>query len=160
LEDGKDSPDKRPRLERKALTAWIDHVVLTLIQPGHGEHRARFIFARPSGGSQERVFVFPILTREAAQAQLGTWLEDLLTGDHAVLLPIEAVLEAEDPLALTAEDIHQAVEASQGRGRTPVSTLLGPVPDPLSYPPPPDPAAIVERRLGAFLRAIRAEECV
>ncbi len=163
LESGKvPSEGSMDRLRKKALSAFIDHLVLACVDPAHGEHRARFVFEKskkaPKGASepiQEAQFCFPALERSEAEGQLQAWIQDLLTGDHGVLLPIEAVLDAWAKKELSADSIRAFVDEALEKGeRSYLSTLRGPVPDPTRFPPPPEPTALVERRLGAFLRVV------
>jgi hypothetical protein len=152
-------PSDLGRFRQKALSAFLDHLVLVCVDPGHGEHRARFVYENEKAGAKgkpatrEIAFRFPALEQQDAQRQLRAWVEELLTGDHAVLLPIEAVLEARakgEPL--TAQRIQELLDAeTEGGERGYISTLTGPVPDPMRFAPPADPAALVERRLTGFL---------
>jgi hypothetical protein len=139
---------------KKALGAYLDHHVLACIDPNHGEHLARFVYERPMASSpeQEVTFRFPALTPEDSRRQLQAWIEDLLTGDHAVLLPIEAVIDAWNPPGLTPDSILEFVDSQvNGSKVTLFSTLYGPVPDPARFPPPADPLGIMTRRLGGYL---------
>lgn len=156
LEKGQ-APSVRKELGKKALPAYLDHLVLACLKEGHGEHRARFVFEKsktPKGTKvplQEECFAFPALTREEAEARLKGLLEDLLTGNHAVLMPIEAVLEGW-PDDLSRESILAYVDQQLEQGeRGGFSTLRGPVPDPTRFPPPEDPKSLAQARLGAFL---------
>ncbi|MDP2875525.1 MAG: exodeoxyribonuclease V subunit gamma, partial [Holophaga sp.] len=149
------------KIRRKALGAFLDHLVLACVDPTHEDHRARFVFEAPkkakgsSEPTQEHCFWFPALTQEEAQAQLAAWIEDLLTGNHAVLFPIEAVLDGWGKQELTADSILAFVEdAVEQSGRSSISTLKGPVPDPTRYAPPPEPRVLAEARLGAFLSMV------
>lgn len=151
---------KKPdaKLLKKALGAFLDHLLLTLAEPGHGAHAARFVFTEPAGAKtplQELSIPFPALGPELAMAILLGWLQDLLSGDHGVLLPLEAVLDLEgqvDPAAIS-EWVEEQLDAGT-RGM--FSTRYGPVPDPTRYAPPSDPQALVERRLRPFLDALFA----
>jgi exodeoxyribonuclease V gamma subunit len=153
------SPADMGRCRQKALAAYLDHLVLACVDEGHGAHRARFVHekAGPNGAGQPPIreirFRFPALERKDALRQLRAWVEDLLGGDHAVLLPIEEVLEARfRNRALTQEGIQEFLEAElEGGQRSYVSTLTGPVPDPMRFAPPPEPQRIVDARLGPFL---------
>ena len=135
------------RCRQKALSAFLDHLVLACVDEGHGEHRARFVYEQEKAGAKgkpatrEIRFRFPAMAKADAIGQLRAWVEDLLTGDHAVLLPIEAVLAAkakgED---LTVKRIQDFLDAeTEGGERSCISTLTGPVPDPMRFAPPPEP---------------------
>jgi exodeoxyribonuclease V gamma subunit len=149
------------KVQKKALAAFVDHHVLACVAEGHGEHVARFVYEAAVNQEQEFHFRFPALTPERARARLRAWLEDLLDGDHAVLLPIEAVLKGW-PDHLSPESILAYVdECLNGAVVTPFSTVRGPVPDPASYPPPGDPKAIMATRLKDYLDlvcAVKQEE--
>jgi len=155
-------PSLMGRCRQKALSAFLDHLVLACVDEGHGEHRARFVYEQEKAGAKgkpatrEIRFRFPAMAKADAIGQLRAWVEDLLTGDHAVLLPIEAVLAAkakgED---LTVKRIQDFLDAeTEGGERSCISTLTGPVPDPMRFAPPPEPWKIAERRLGAFLEIV------
>jgi exodeoxyribonuclease V gamma subunit len=139
------------KVQKKALAAFVDHHVLACVDPGHGEHRARFVYEWDVKGEQEFTFTFKALTEAEARTRLQTWLEDLLNGNHAVLLPIEAVLQAW-PDKLTPESILAFVDDCLNDSIvTEFSSTRGPVPDPASYPPPGDPKAIMDNRLKDYL---------
>ena len=155
LETGK-APSKglSPGLRKKALRAYLDHLALAC-QGDAEDHQAWFLFAGEDGqGEGVSSYTFKALEAEAARAILGAWLEELLEGDHAVLLPIEAVLDGYGSGGPTEASILEFVagkmEKDGDRGGM-FSSLYGPVPNPESYPPPAEPRAIAERRLGAFL---------
>ncbi|NTV74461.1 MAG: hypothetical protein HGA66_09665, partial [Holophaga sp.] len=152
LETGKrPSASALGKVRKKALAAFVDHHVLACAGEARGEHLARFVYEAAVSGQQEVTFRFPALAPEQARERLRAWLEDLLNGDHAVLLPIEAVLKGW-PEKLTRESILAFVDDSlNGPVVTPFSTVRGPVPDPASYPPPADPKAIMDLRLKDYL---------
>ena len=147
------------RCRQKALAAFLDHLVLTCVDEGHGEHWARFVHEQvgPNGAGnppfREIRFRFPALGKTAALDQLRAWVEDLLTGNHGVLLPIEAVIEARNRgRELSPKDIQAFLDAElEGGGRSFIRTLTGPVPEPMRFAPPPEPGALIDRRLGSFL---------
>jgi exodeoxyribonuclease V gamma subunit len=148
-------------IRKKALAAFIDHQVLACIDPDHGEHRARFVYESPVGNppQQERAFRFPALTPESGRLRLQSWIEDLLTGDPAVLLPIEAVLDGWVDRSLSPGSILDYVDnAINGSRPARFSTLYGPVPDPTRFPPPADPMGIMTARLGDYLDRVCAAE--
>lgn len=154
-------PSNMGSCRQKALSAFLDHLVLACVDEGHGEHRARFVYEKEKVGAKgkstrEIRFRFPALGKEEALRQLRSWVEDLLTEDHAVLLPIEAVLEAKAKgKDLTVKRIQAFLDAQiEGGERSYISTLTGPVPDPMRFAPPPEPGKIVERRLGTFLEIV------
>jgi exodeoxyribonuclease V gamma subunit len=157
LETGKLPGKKAPALQKKALKAYLDHLVLACVAD-HSEHQAWFLCAgEPGKGGAILRYAFAALDGEAARAILGEWVRDLLEGDHAVLLPIEAVLDQYYDGTLSEASIRDFVdEKSQGaeRGGS-FSTLYGPVPDPLRWQPPTEPQALVEARLGGFLAQVR-----
>ncbi len=143
-----------PALEsarRKALRAYLDHVLRTCAQGTASPHRA--LFLRGDGGG---IVHFPLapLDPEAARERLRSWVQDLLTGDHAVLLPIEAVLDGLKREDLTPASIRayvlQRLDKDEAQGGA-ISTLRGPVPAPWRYDPPADPLALVTARLGDYL---------
>jgi hypothetical protein len=136
--------------------------VLACLGQGDG-HLARFVHAVPKTfqGSTEPVqelrYRFPALDRDRAQARLRALVEDLLGGEHQVLLPIEAVIRYRDPGQLTPESIREFLENAEEDPQSFVSTLVGPVPDPLRFDPPERPEELAQARLRAFLEAIREE---
>ena len=139
---------------KKALRAYLDHLVLACVQPGHEEHLARFF--HPAGQSQ---FRFAAVTETQARAILAAWAGDLLAETAPVLLPLEAVLEAfQDQEPLTAEGIREFVDQELDGLKLPgrrISLAYGPVPDPARYAPPADPQGLVDRRFGAFLAQVQ-----
>jgi exodeoxyribonuclease V gamma subunit len=161
LETGKPPAESgMAALRKKALGAYVDHLVLACVDPDHQGHRARFVYTEsktPKGAKvaiQECSIDFPAVAKADAEAQLRAWVEDLLTGDHAMLLPIEAVLAKWKDGKLTAATIQAYVDAQLEDGpRAHFSTLNGPVPDPTRFPPPPEPMPLVRARLGSFLDA-------
>jgi exodeoxyribonuclease V gamma subunit len=156
------TPSQRQKMRKKALGAYLDHLVLACLGQGDG-HLARFVHAEPKTfqGSTEPVqelrYRFPALDRDQAQARLRALVEDLLGGEHQVLLPIEAVIKYRDPGQLTPEAIREFLENAEEDPQSFISTLVGPVPDPLRFDPPERPGELVQARLGAFLEAIREE---
>jgi len=157
-------PGDLNRLRRKALGAYLDHLVLTCVDPAHGAHVARFVFEEAKAGEQEHPIVFEAMDRDAAAGCLAALLQDLLDGDHGVLMPIEAVLDGWGKGALTAGSILDYVDGElEQEARSFLSTLNGPVPDPSRFPPPADPKALAEARLGPFLKQVfppRKQEAV
>lgn len=139
-------------LRRKALAAYLDHLVLAAAEPGHGGHAARFVFAEAKKGGRELRYAFRPLAPGEAEARLAAWVRELLEGDHAVLMPIEAVLELGEDL--DPEALRAWVDRQEGRG---FSTLRGPVPAPLRHAPPPDPLALARARYGDFLDQVAGE---
>jgi hypothetical protein len=92
------------------------------------------------------------MAKADAERQLRAWVEDLLTGDHTVLLPIEAALACWGRQTLTAESVREFLEKEQESGaRSYVGTLTGAVPDPMRFEPPGDPQRVLEGRLKPFL---------
>lgn len=166
LESGKPPTDSGlASLRKKALGAYLEHVVLAWKDPAHQGHGARFVFqqAKKDGRGanapmvQEKILPFRPMTPDLAQKTLERWVLDLLTGNHNVLLPIEAVLAGWAADDLTPDSIRQFVEeaveqAKPGRGG--FSTLRGPVPEPTRYEPPADPWEIAQERYGDFLEQI------
>mgnify|MGYP002153773588 CR=1 FL=1 len=155
LEEGEPpSASGMNKLRKKALQAYLEHVVLTWVDPRHREHAARFIFHKPKKDAFEKTLTFRPMTQEQAREQLESWVHDLLTGNHAVLMPIEAVLN--DWPELSRDSILEFVEGELGNGmRTGgFTTLRGPVPEPLRYEPPDDPAGLAQARYGDFLEQV------
>ncbi len=147
LERGAFQPKAGAKTRKRALRAFVDHLVLTASGREGIERGACFFFAgedTPQAGH----YAFQALSRDQAQARLAEWLRELLEGDHAVFLPIEAVLEGWEEQRLTAEDL-RAFHLDHAREG--YSTVRGPVPDPARFPPPPDPLDLARRRLGEFL---------
>jgi exodeoxyribonuclease V gamma subunit len=156
LETGKPpAPGAMGRLQKKAIAAYLDHLVLSCVDPNHHEHQARFVFEEPSKGVQEKTFSFPALAPGKAEEQLKMWVQELLTGDHAVLLPIEAVIERWATGDLSTQTILAYVGKKNDDGeRGHFSTVDGSVPDPTRYAPPPDPRSIMMARLGDYLNIV------
>ncbi|BDU73176.1 exodeoxyribonuclease V subunit gamma [Mesoterricola silvestris] len=157
LESGAPRKEGFASYRKKALRAYLDHLALACLGEPPVPREARLLFGE--GGAF--TFTFPPVGKAEAEAILGTWVVDLLTGDHAVLLPIEAVLAAEDPLQITPRAIREFVKDRldmDGDKGGSFSTLYGPVPDPTRFPPPGDPGALVRRRLGAFLAQTAPQE--
>jgi exodeoxyribonuclease V gamma subunit len=160
LENGKvPSPRSLGAVRKKALRAYLDHLVLACSAERPAPHLAWFFFAGEEGkGKGAARFAFDPLTPAEAREILGAWVRDLLEGDHAMLMPIEAVLDSWDEGGPTAQSIREFVEGkmenrSEAGGM--FSTLYGPVPSPERYEPPPEPRALAERRLGPFLAQVR-----
>ena len=160
LESGK-APTKAglAGVRRKALRAYLDHLALACVAEGNTAHRAWFLFAGEQGQAADAVsFTFKALGGAQARAILGDWVRDLLEGDHALLLPIEAVLEGFEDGGPSFESIREYVDGKLEQGGDlggRFSTLYGPVPNPERYAPPAEPRPLVERRLGGFLEQVR-----
>lgn len=140
----------RPALlkaRKRALRAFLDHLALTALGRDGLPRGACFLFAN-DGEPAVGHFRFQARAQAEAHARLAAWIQDLLEGDHAVFLPIEAVLEGWEDRRLSPEDL-RAFHLDHAREG--YSTLWGPVPDPQRFPPPPHPLDLVERRLGDFL---------
>jgi hypothetical protein len=143
------------KIRKKAIAAYIDHLVLSCVDPEHTGHQARFVYDIPKKAGQETGFSFPALAPGKAEEQLQKWVQELLTEDHAVLLPIEAVLETWASGKLTPEAILAYVGEQMDKDeRSFFSTVNGPVPDPTRYAPPPDPRALMYERLGDYLNIV------
>jgi hypothetical protein len=140
------------KVQKKAISAYLDHLLLTCLDPGHEDHRARFVYEAPKKTEQERHFHFPAMNPDEALDQLKAWVQVLLTRDHAMLLPIEAVIEHWSDGTLTPESILAWVELQLDQEeRCSFSTVNGPVPEPTRYKPPPEPMVIMRARLGDYL---------
>ena len=151
----------RDRIRQKALAAYLDHLVLACVDPGHGEHRARFVYEEEKTfrgmktPCRELRFRFEPVPAAEALRRLGAWVEALLGQDHAVLLPLEAVLKHWPKGTLSPDAIQDFLDAEvEGGGRGFVSTLTGVFPDPMRFAPPAELVAIVTARLGDFLATV------
>ncbi|HLO65518.1 MAG TPA: exodeoxyribonuclease V subunit gamma [Holophaga sp.] len=145
---------------RKGLRALLDHVLRACATGTAAPHEALFLCSG-DGKKPAGVFHFTLepLEPEAARERLRAWVQDLLAGDHAVLMPIEAVLDGLDKGVLSAPFIRawvrEKLDKDEALGGS-FSTLRGPVPAPWRLEPPPDPVALVEARLGDYLRQAAA----
>ncbi|MCE1229111.1 MAG: exodeoxyribonuclease V subunit gamma, partial [Firmicutes bacterium] len=151
LEKGKPPSDsERSSLLKKVVGAYLDHLVLTLRKPDHGEHRARFVFseAKARGGGQECEFRFSAMTAAQAEAVLVGWLQDLLSGDHAVLLPFEAIADLQEEI--TPEALLSWMEENPRIARI----FWNALPGARKLPPPSDPRTLVSQRFGAFFEQL------
>lgn len=150
LESGGYTPKKHEKPRKRALRAYLDHLVLTALGQDGVARSARFVFAN-DGSPVVAGYSFPALSASEARECLTDWVHELLEGNHAVLLPIEAVLKAKDPEQPTPDEIREFfIKESKEEDRG-FSTVWGPVPDPTRFPVPPDPAALVQCRIGKFL---------
>ena len=152
-------------VRKKALRAYLDHLALACLAEGPAEpleHLAWFFFAGEEGrGGGAATFAFKPLGGLQAQEILAAWVQDLLEGDHAVLLPIEAVLDSFEDGGPTPGSIREYVDGQLEKGGEnggKFSTLYGAVPTPERYAPPLEPRLLVERRLGGFLEQVRTLE--
>ena len=145
-------------VRKKALRAYLDHLALACLRESGAAHRAWFFFAGVEGkGAGAARFSFDPLSGLEARAILGAWVAELLEGDHAVLLPIEAVLDSFEDGGPSCASIREYVDGkleSGGDQGGMFSTLYGPVPVPGRFEPPPEPRALVLRRLGRFLEQV------
>jgi exodeoxyribonuclease V gamma subunit len=153
LESGQPpSPSELDKVRKKAISAYLDHLILTCVDPGHADHRARFVFQAPKKSEQERHFHFTAMSPEQALERLQAWVQELLTADHAVLLPIEAVIKHWNTGSLSQDSILAWVEAQLDQEeRCSFSSVNGPVPEPTRYSPPPNPVELMRHRLGDYL---------
>lgn len=131
------------------LRGFLDYVVMV----GRGgktptAYRSCVISTGAKANSREYV---PLSEREARD-YLGTLVRDLLGSTHHYFLPCEAVFDLQKAgQERTLEDIAQGYQEDPNKT---CSSLYGPVPVPLTYPPPEEAAAqlLIERRFGLFLR--------
>jgi hypothetical protein len=92
------------------------------------------------------------MSPEQALERLQAWVQELLTADHAVLLPIEAVIKHWNTGSLSQDSILAWVEAQLDQEeRCSFSSVNGPVPEPTRYSPPPNPVELMRHRLGDYL---------
>ena len=117
---------------RDLLHGWIDH--LALVATG-AEARAHVVYLVGCGDGKanfEKV-VFTAIEPDAARKTLEAILLDLLTQDHAHLMPIEATVNTQEladdqALKFWAEKVADSTF-------TKISCDYGPVPNPRTYPP-------------------------
>jgi hypothetical protein len=126
-----------------------------------GEKRCSIVAVATPEGPRTLAVPFPALTTAEAAAWLRTVLRDLLSGPHAYFLPCEAALVraltgAGQPLVRWLDDARRRLETE---GPAALRSAYGPVPRPHEYPAPDADAAeaMVERRMGIFLRAYGAK---
>ncbi|HET6281477.1 MAG TPA: exodeoxyribonuclease V subunit gamma [Polyangia bacterium] len=144
------------RNERDLLRAFIDHVVLSASGRGAGSSM-RAVICRPPDQKRDRPpleIEFLPLGEADARSYLETVVGEMLAGVHPYLLPLEAVVTARrtperpipDIVAMWRDDTWSTIRSD-----------FGPVPEPRSYPAPPDDVAraLIERRFGRFFRLRR-----
>jgi hypothetical protein len=132
------------------VKAWVAHLVLAA-RAGTALAPRGYLVAGRAPRNGVRSVAFDALDAAGALDLLARLLADLLDHPHDTLLPLEALLELQDPA-----DLPDWLEARAGREHGGYACLRGPVPNPGTFPPA-DAAAVARRMelLDPFLRALR-----
>jgi len=150
----KKSDWERVRRLRRALRAFVDGAAMTAAGLGDGRQACLILLADGTGQGASELLRFGAFSRTDALAWLARIAGDLVGGDHAYLLPCEAVLYAHEKVIPIADAVEDLVDAA--RDVSPVSAY-GPLADPWRYPVPDDAEAVAERRFGAFWSRLEVE---
>lgn len=152
FEIGRPPKSNLEAIQKKALRAYVDQMILSCITNSAIEHRAWFLFSGDEGKNPTiRSITFKPVCRAKSYEVLSSWIQDILENNHAVLMPIEALLAASDNKNITKECINNYVDAHMNNSPGGFSSMYGPVPNLQSYGPPSDITAIIGNRLADFL---------
>ncbi len=118
---------------RDLLAGWVDHLVLAALGEKALSHVVYLVGCDKGEGKLVKV-AFEEIKPEEARKNLETILHDLLTRDHACLMPIEATMNVKE---LTGDRaLEDWADTVAGGNFIHISCDYGPVPHPRSYPPP------------------------
>lgn len=138
---------------RDFLRAWLDHLLLTAAQQ-HDSQPWQALVLTAQGKADTRSY--EPLRPEEARTQLQLLIQELLGRRHDYVLPLEAIVKFKSPRSERTLTEHiDSLDWSDPRS---ISSLWGPVPHVYRYRrlPEEEAQALVERRLGAFLRDYHA----
>ena len=136
---------------RDLLAGWIDHLVLAAKGKEPLPHVVYLVGCKDDEGKLVKV-AFDEIEPEVARKTLEGILLDLLTRDHACLMPIEATMKVDE--LVDDRSLTDWAETVAGSDFEKVSCDYGPVANPRTYPPPS--AAVLEAwrgKLRLFLEA-------
>ena len=156
FEIGKPPKSNLEAIQKKALRAYVDQMVLSCIANNTAEHRAWFLFSGEEGNNPEvRSITFKPTSEAQSRKVLSDWIQDIFENDHTTLMPIEAILAANNEGVPTNEKyISNYAEAHINSNNGGFSSMYGPVPNLLSYSPPKNLMATIDRRMSNFLSQI------
>jgi exodeoxyribonuclease V gamma subunit len=155
FEIGRPTKSNLVAMQKKALRAYIDQIILSCITHKTSEHHAWFLFSGEEGNSPEmRSITFKPMDEFQGYHLLNNWIRDLFENDQEILMPIEAILTATDKENLTEQYISDYIETNMSSGTGRFSSMYGPVPNISKYSPPSNLTTIVSRRLASFLSQI------
>jgi exodeoxyribonuclease V gamma subunit len=146
--------------ERDLLRLFFTHVALA-VMGREGATRAILIRIDKDGSPRIDPQLFPPIPRADARAYLGALAAELVREVHAYFLPCEAVFSWDKQRDKSdATGIRDAVLMLRDDNWTKFLSDRGPVPEPKSYPVPSEnlAAAIVARRFGPYLAALRGAD--
>ena len=136
---------------RDYLRGYIEHLVLSA-SPSLPQNIARTVVVAPAKSWKTkkefpkfRLELAP-LSRDEAREQLEILAHDLLVDRRFRLLPIELAEELLDEPTPTQHRAWELAIEQDGGYRSSLSTKYGPISNYLDYPPPEDPAAVINRR--------------
>lgn len=156
FEIGKPSKTNLNTAQKKALRAYMDHIILTCVSHTVKEHRAWLLFTGESGNKPEiQSFTFKPISEDKCLEILSNWIQDLFEKDNTVLMPIEAILSANSQNQVTTKTIREYVDTRISNGIGGFSGFYGPVPNLNYYDPPNNIAEIIRYRFSSFLDQIQ-----
>jgi len=144
-------------IQKKALRAYVDQIILSCITNNTVEHRAWFIFSvdKVKDSAIKSITFKPICAYQSLEI-LNGWIKDIFENNNEILMPIEAVLAAiNNNQKITKEHINQYVDSQINSGAAGFSSMHGPVPNLQSYNPPNDIMQIVNNRFANFIKQVQ-----
>ena len=118
---------------RDLLTGWIDHLVLVAMGKEPLAHVVYLVGCDKNKGKLVKIMFDEIKPAEARET-IEAILLDLLTRDHAFLMPIEATMKVAG--LMDDQSLEDWAEIIADKSFVTISCDFGPVSNPRTYPPP------------------------
>jgi exodeoxyribonuclease V gamma subunit len=150
----------RDSVERDLLRPFFTHLALSAMDAGEGPTRAILIRPNDDGSPHVDARLFPPLPAEEARGYLGALAAELTARVHPIFLPCEAIFSWKKRHDKgEAIGVRDMVLLLRDDNWTRFLSDRGPIPDPRAYPVPSAEIAdaIVERRFGPYLAALRGD---
>jgi exodeoxyribonuclease V gamma subunit len=152
----------RGRAFRYFLRGVVDHALLSAVNAAGSDDRQILIcYAEGADTIGQQKMQLRHLDADKAKTWLTAVITDLLSSDHAYLLPCEAAfneycIHKDEPAAIRGDKLGEIIKEMAENEWASFSSLWGPVPSPRSYEPLPAAEAvkIVNRRFGPLFEDI------